>query len=31
MAGTSNKNMLSFTEVFDQIHQELKKIGKSIP
>ncbi|MBE9542407.1 MAG: cytochrome c biogenesis protein ResB [Proteobacteria bacterium] len=31
MAGTSNKNMLSFTEVFDQIHQELKKIGKSVP
>ena len=31
MAGTSNKNMLDFTKIFDQIHQELKKIGKSVP
>ncbi len=31
MAGTSNKNMLDFTKSFDQIHQELKKTGKSVP
>lgn len=30
MAGTSNKNMLDFTKVFDQIHQEIKKLGKSV-
>jgi len=28
MAGTSNKNMAYFNKVFDQIHQELKNIGK---
>jgi cytochrome c biogenesis protein len=31
MAGTSNKNMLSFAKDFDQTHQELKIIGKSVP
>jgi hypothetical protein len=31
MAGTSNKNMLSFSKDFDQTHQELKIIGKSVP
>ena len=30
MAGTSNKDMLSFSKDFDQIHQELKIIGKSV-
>ena len=29
MAGTSNKNLAYFSKVFEQIHQELKKTGKS--
>ena len=29
MAGTSNKNMVYFSKLFDQIHQDLKKIGKT--
>jgi len=29
MAGTSNKNMVYFSKIFEQLHQELKKIGKS--
>ncbi len=29
MAGTSNKNMVYFSKIFEQIHQELKKTGKS--
>jgi len=29
LAGTSNKNLESFKRVFDRIHQELKRIGKT--
>jgi cytochrome c biogenesis protein len=29
LAGTSNKNMLSFTKTFERIYLELKKIGKA--